>query len=114
MSTAASGNSNHRRVSMGLCPVMTSNRWSQLPRLLAAWGLREDKLQVADSRCAALDNVQTCLIEDGDDFGKIDVTMTVKMSNNAFLLCQGSSEIDGQHSAARLQHSFNLGGALAS
>src|SRR5260221_234429 len=114
MSTTASASSNHRRVDMRLCPVMTSIHWGNRLRLFATWGRRKDKLQVADSHCAALDNAQTCFTEYGDDFGEADVTMTVKMSNNASPLCRGSSEIDGQHSAARLQHSFNLGGALAS
>ena len=57
-------------------------------------------------------HVETCLAEDGDDFGKTDVTMTVKMSDDASLLRRGGSEIDGQHSAAGLQHSSNLGGTL--
>ena len=92
--------------------MLQAIKWRNGPRLLAAWCRRQDKLQVAGSRCAALDNVQTCLTEDGDDFGKTDVTMTVKMSDDASLLRRGGSEIDGQHSAAGLQHSSNLGGAL--
>jgi hypothetical protein len=46
---------------------------------------REYKLEVADSHRAALDNARTCFIKDGDDFSETDVTMTVKMSNNASL-----------------------------
>jgi len=92
---------------------MISIHWRNGPRLLAAWGRREDKLQVTDSHCAALDNAQTCLTEDGNDFGETDVTMAVKMSDDASLLRRGSSEVDGQLSAAELQHSSNLGGALA-
>src|SRR5438067_4356043 len=100
MSTTASTSNNHRRVDMRLCPVMTSIHWRNGSRSLTAWGLRENKLQVADSHCAALDNAQTCFAEDGDHFGEADVTMTVKMGDDAPLLCRGSSEIDGQHSAA--------------
>jgi hypothetical protein len=74
---------------------MTSILRRNWPRLLAAWGRREHKLQVADSHRAALAYAQTCFAEDGDDFGKADVTMTVKMSNNTSFLCRGSSEIDG-------------------
>src|SRR6266568_7428615 len=113
MSTTAKASSNHRRVRTRLCPVMSSIHWRNGPRLLAAWGRREDKLQVADSRRAALDNAQTCFAEDGFDFGETDVTMTVKMSDDASLLRRGGSEIDGQHSAAGLEHSSNLGSALA-
>src|SRR6266568_2613075 len=39
--------------------------------------------------------------------------MTVKMSDDASLLRRGGSEIDGQHPAAGLEHSSNLGSALA-
>src|SRR6266568_6210721 len=113
MSTTASTSNNHRRVSMRLCPIMSSIHWRNGPRLLAAWGRSEDKLQVADSYRAALDNAKTCFAEDGVDFGEADVTMTVKMSDDACLLRRGGSEIDGQHSAAGLQHSSNFGGALA-
>ena len=109
----ARASSNHGRVNMRLCPVMASIHWRNGPELLAAWGRREDKLQIADSYCATLENVQTCLTEDSDDFGKTDVTMTVKMSDDASLLRRGGPEIDGQHSAAGLQHSSNLGSALA-
>jgi hypothetical protein len=96
-----------------LCPVMTSIHWRNGLRSLAAWGLREDKLQVADSHCTALDNAQTCFAKDGFDFGETDVTMTMKMSDDASLLRRGGSEIDGQHPAAGLEHSSNLGSALA-
>jgi hypothetical protein len=92
---------------------MAPIRWPQWPKSLAAWSRREYKLQVADSHRTALDNAQTCFTEDGDDFGEADVTMTVKMGNNASPLCRGRSEIDGQHSAAGLQHSSHLAGALA-
>src|SRR6266568_4720414 len=112
MSTTASASSNHRRVRTRLCPVMSSIHWRNGPRLLAAWGCREYKLQVADSHCAALDNAQTCFAEDGDDFSETDVTMTVKMGDDASLR-RGGSEVDRQYSAAGLQHSSNLGGALA-
>src|SRR6266496_105232 len=76
---------------------MSSIHWLNVSRLLAAWGRRKDKLQVTDSHRAALDNAQTCFAEDGDDFDETDVTMTVKMSDDASLLRRGSSEIDGQH-----------------
>ncbi len=92
---------------------MVSIRWPQWPRLLTAWGRGKYKLQITDSHCAALFYAQTGTTENGDDFGKADVTMTVKMSNDASLLCRGSSEIDGKHSAAGLEDSSNLGGTLA-
>src|SRR5260370_42600082 len=81
---------------MRLCPFIAPIRWPQWPRLLAAWGRREYKLQVADSHGAALDNAQACFTEDGDDLGEADVTVAVKGGNNASPLWWGCFEIDGQ------------------
>jgi hypothetical protein len=92
---------------------MISIHWRNGLESLAAWGLREDKLQVADFHSTALDNAQACFAEDGDDFCEADVTVTVKMSDDASLLRRGVSEIDGQHSAPGLQHSSNFSGTLA-
>src|SRR5579863_7951742 len=112
MSATATTTSNQGRARKRLCSIMVPIHCPQWPRLHTAWGRREHKLQIADSHCAAFDNTHTCFIEDGDDLSETDVTMTVKMSNNASPLCRGCAEIDGQHSAARLQNSSNLGSAL--
>src|SRR5258708_30687134 len=113
MSTKAPTSSMEGRVSRRLYPFMATIRWPQWPKSLAAWSRRECKLQIADSHRAALDNVQTYFTEDGDDFGEADVTMAVKVGNNASPFCRRRPEIDGQHSTAGLQHSSNLAGALA-
>ncbi len=109
----ASASSSRDRVNMQLCPVIRSIQGRSYPRLLAAWSLREDKLQAADSHGAALYNAQTVCTEDRSNFGKADVTMTVKMRNHPFLLRRRGYEIDGQHVATGLENSSNLGGALA-
>src|ERR1700750_3027359 len=113
MSTTTPKSSIQERANMRLYPFMVPIPSPRSRKLPTAWGLREHKRQVANSYRAATDNAQASFTEDGDDFGKADGAMTVKMSNNASLLCQGSSEIDRQHSATGLQHSSNLASALA-
>src|SRR5258708_6914089 len=78
---------------------MISLPWQQWPKLLAPRSHPEDKLQVADSDRSTLLNPQACFAEDIDHFGKADVTMPVKMGNNASF-SRGCSEIDRQHSAS--------------
>ncbi len=57
--------------------------WPRWPILLATRSHPEDKLQVADSHRSALLNLQARFIEDIDHFGKADMTMPVKMRNDA-------------------------------
>jgi hypothetical protein len=78
---------------------MISIRWPRWPKLLATRSRPEDKAQVSDSDCSALLNPQACFAEDVDHFGKADVTMPMKMRNDASF-SRGCSEIDSQHSAA--------------
>jgi hypothetical protein len=99
------------RESKPLCPFMASIRWLRWLSLLAAWRRREYILQVADSYRAALDKVQACFSEDGNDFPEADVTMAVKMGNNASLR-RRRSEVDSQHPAAWLQYPSYLTSAL--
>jgi hypothetical protein len=113
MSMTVPASSIQRRGSQRLSPFTASARWLEWLRLCVAWDLGEYKLQVADSHRAALYDVQTCFTEGGDDFGKADVTMTVKMGNNASPLCQGRPEIDGQHSSTRFQNASYLASALS-
>jgi hypothetical protein len=87
---------------------------SQCSRSCAAWSRRENELQVPDSHCTALDNVQARFAEQGDYFGQLDVTVAVQAREKASLFSCGASEVNGKHSSARLQNPSDLAGALFS
>lgn len=80
--------------------------WSSLP------GHCQSKIETAVADRTAVDDLQAGFAQYGDDVGKVDTAVAVKMEVRPPPSPDRSTEIDGEDAPARLQDPADLAGAL--
>src|SRR5438034_5900750 len=104
MSTAIPNGGSQRTVSRRLWPFMASIPRPRLTYSRVARSRSKNKVQVADSYCTTVYNVEARLRQQCSEVVETDIAVVMEMIKKPLFPLGRPREVDGQHSSSRLQN----------